>query len=417
MKHARLGPSNVRWPHCPGSIREEEAYPNISGGAAIDGTGSHFLFENCINQLRRAGSFLGETLRDGSNSWKVKQDRIDRVQQALDYVWMRYDEIGATDIEAECKVNPGRFFNRNDWWGTCDVTLISPTTLEVIDYKDGRLFVDAKNNDQLTDYAAGRLLPYLLGGHVYGAIDPDFKNCSFKTIRMTIIQPKTTPVVRYEEVTPEELFRRVELKFEAAIATDDPVAPLISGKWCQWCQHGRAGNCDTQNKEGMSGMSTILATTGRSDFINMMTAGTLDMSKIESTKLSAILDVAKTVEKLIKLVNDEALSRIQENSNAIPGYILGEGCSKNVWNVDQEVIIKRLVGMRMKKDEVMIPTLITPAAARKREEFSERQKQNLEKLIDKVPGKPSLKKVKTPDVKELFAAVEDTPSTQPINFM
>jgi len=417
--HARLGPSNTRWPHCPGSIREEDAYPNDSSPAAIDGTGSHHLLELCIIQLRRAKSFLGETIRDDHNSWKVKQDRIIRVQQALDYVWSRYDILQATNIETEAKVNPGRFFDRDDWWGTCDITIISPTTLEIIDYKDGRMFVDAKNNDQLTDYAAGRLLPYLLGLNKVGEVEPDFKNCPFKTIRMTIIQPKTTPIIRYEEITPEELYSRTLIKHRAAVATDDPNAPLTAGKWCQWCRHGRAGNCDAKNKEGMNGMSTILSTTGQSDFISMITEGTLDMSKIESAKLSAILDVSKSVEKLIKLVNEEALQRIEATPGSIPGYILGEGRGKNVWNVDQEAIVKRLCGMRMKKDEVMIPTLITPAAARKREEFSDRQKQNLEKLIDKVPGKPSLKRVKTLDAKELFSGVTPTPiiDNPKINFM
>jgi len=418
--HARLGSSNTRWPHCSGSIREEANYPDDSSSAAIDGTGSHLLFEKCITQLRRADSFLTKTICDDDYSWVVKQDRVNRVQQALDYVWQRYDDLGATDIEAEAKVNPGRFFDRDDWWGTCDVTLISPTTLEIIDYKDGRMFVDANNNDQLTDYAAGRLLPYLFGANKHGTT-PDFKNCPFKTIRMTIIQPKTSPVVRYEEVTPEELYRRILLKHYAAIATDDPNAPLVAGKWCQWCKHGRAGNCDAKNKEGMEGMSTILATStnGQSDFISMITEGTLDMSKIESEKLSAILDVSKSVEKLIKLVNEEALCRIQETPGSIPGYVLGEGRSKYVWNIDQDAVVKRLTGMRMKKEEVMIPTLITPAAARRREEFSDRQKLNLEKLIDKVPGKPSLKRVKTNDVKDLFAGVESTPiSDNPkINFM
>ena len=51
--HARLSPSNHRWPHCAGSVREESNYPDIAGEAAIDGTGSHILLElSLINNVK-----------------------------------------------------------------------------------------------------------------------------------------------------------------------------------------------------------------------------------------------------------------------------------------------------------------------------------------------------------------------------
>ena len=48
--HAKLSPSKRhRWAACPGSIREEAAYPDErSGAAAIDGTHSHTLLEHCV---------------------------------------------------------------------------------------------------------------------------------------------------------------------------------------------------------------------------------------------------------------------------------------------------------------------------------------------------------------------------------
>jgi len=48
--HAKLSPSKRhRWGACPGSVREEAAYPeDRSGPAAIDGTHSHTLLEHCV---------------------------------------------------------------------------------------------------------------------------------------------------------------------------------------------------------------------------------------------------------------------------------------------------------------------------------------------------------------------------------
>jgi len=61
--HARLNcSSSERWQNCPGSIREEEVYPNISGAAAIDGTGSHLLLELCLKSGRKAASYVGEVI-------------------------------------------------------------------------------------------------------------------------------------------------------------------------------------------------------------------------------------------------------------------------------------------------------------------------------------------------------------------
>lgn len=47
--HATRSPSKAaRWLACPGSIREEEKYPDTSGPAAMDGTKTHAVLEYCL---------------------------------------------------------------------------------------------------------------------------------------------------------------------------------------------------------------------------------------------------------------------------------------------------------------------------------------------------------------------------------
>ena len=73
--HARLGPSNHRWPHCPGSIREEANYPDVSGEAAIDGTGSHLLLEMCLDNnvlaIQYDQQIIGANSPEHTGGWLV----------------------------------------------------------------------------------------------------------------------------------------------------------------------------------------------------------------------------------------------------------------------------------------------------------------------------------------------------------
>ena len=254
--HARLSPSDKTWPHCPGSPRVNADYEDVAGAAAIDGTGSHELLEMCLKAGVRAdtydGQIVGANHEDNPMGWLVSIDRIERVQQGLDYVTRRHAELskefpGAVIMtHSESKSNPGEKIGRDDWYGTCDVTLTvvidaKVVYLEVIDYKDGRGWVGAKNNTQLLSYLIGK-------------IDP---SAGVYTARMTIIQPKTNPSVRYEDISVGDIRYNFKKLTDAAIATDDPNAPLVSGDHCTWCKHGRAKNCTAKSEQSLERMTPM----------------------------------------------------------------------------------------------------------------------------------------------------------------
>ena len=151
-EHARLSPSgSAIWSNCAGSVREQSGYDDVSGEAAIDGTGSHLLLELCIIEDRDAASFIGEVIGEGDedkpNGWLVDDERADRVQMCLNYITRRINELTAEfpdatiNVEAESKTDVGALFGRTDIHGTCDVTItvFQPDVqgllfLEVIDY-------------------------------------------------------------------------------------------------------------------------------------------------------------------------------------------------------------------------------------------------------------------------------------------
>jgi len=380
MKHARLGLSNSRWPLCFGSVREEAAYPDVPGDAAIDGTGSHLLLELTAH-LGKCNQYLGQTIgvghEDKPEGWLVDQDRIHRVNDCLAYIQRRITEMGGAAVHTERRSNPGAMFGRDDWWGTTDISLIGIThkVIEIIDYKDGRMVVSADDNSQLLGNAIGVCHENRITG-----VD-DY------TVRMTIVQPRTSPVIRYTEMNLFQLGAAAERLHIAAVLTDDPTAPLIAGSHCTWCKHGRAGNCPAQSSIAMEGLQTIMTdTVGQTSMIEAIKSGQIAPGTMSESQIAAILDVGKVVTKLVKQVEEEALSRLQAGST-IPGYEIGTGRSSREWSDDEDIVAGKLKGMRFKKDEIYPSKLVTPAQAEKKEDLSERQLANMAQMIVSVAGK------------------------------
>lgn len=417
-QHARLGPSNKRWPHCPGSIREEEQYPDIAGEAAIDGTGSHLLLEMCLQNNVKPHVYeqqiIGANHDDNPNGWMVALDRIERVQMALDYITRRVKELKvqfpgcSVLVESETKSDPGGAFGRDDWWGTCDITITArhPMTgelyfLEVADYKDGRGYVSEKNNSQNISYLFGKLRPYI-------AIGPElvrpFKNINCG-IRMTIIQPKTNPVIRYQCSTRSEdgvsLSSVVEAAEElatAAHATDDDAATLVPGKHCQWCKANpkRGGHCTAESNQSIQtveNMSNTQLQTGDKNMFEYISQVMADPKSLTEAQLSELADAEAGIQAVFDKVKTEIKERIAQGIT-VPGYAMLPGKGANVWAEDEEIIVKKLKARRLKLVDIYPQKLISPAQVLKLDKLNDQQKQRIEKeLIVFKAGKLGLKKV------------------------
>jgi hypothetical protein len=363
------------------------------------------LLELCID-CESADHMLDQTIGEGhedrQQGWWVKKDRIDRVNAALSYIQRRKRELDGALIFAESQSDAGQWFGRDDWYGTCDVTIRGSDTLEVMDYKDGRMFVKAEDNSQLISYAVGKLGEYVM----QGATIPNIDNCPIQNVRMTIVQPKTTPMVRYVDMPIADVWEAGKRLAVAAKATDDPNAPLVPSDDCKWCKHGN--HCNAKFEKG------AVAMTGQQSLIEAIKSGQIAPGNMSSEQLAAFKDIEKVVTDLFKAVDKEMFSRISEDENSIPGYEIGEGRRSKKWAEDDEIVAKKLRGMRLKKDEVMIPTLISPAQAIKHPDLTERQLANVEKMIEMKPGPKKVVKVKQQaekqDAAEMFEKVPELPS-------
>lgn len=421
--HARLSPSNHRWPHCPGSIREEEAYPDIPGEAAIDGTGSHILFELCMKNGVRAESYDGQIVGvnhpDNPMGWMVSNERIERVQEGLDYVQRRHAELSkeypesTINIYSETKSNPGRHVGRDDWWGTVDVTIevigaVSKKIvfLEIIDYKDGRGWVNVEGNTQLISYLGGKL-----------ELDAGLHPC-----RITIVQPKTNPSIRYDDMSVGAIRHHIKQLGEAAALTDDPNAPLVSGDHCTWCKHGRAKNCTTKSEQSLERMAPMMNSVeaGQGSLFEIIQQTFGDITKLESSKLEELADAHAGMMEAFDRVDAEIQRRVEDpNDDTITGYAMRPGRGSNKWSASDKEIEKMLKGRKLKKDQIFPSSLISPAAVLKLDCLTKDQKAKIQtKYIEKKAGKLTLTKVRQSEPVSKVAIFDDIPKeTAPVSFM
>ena len=392
MAHATLSPSKrVRWMACPGSIREEAKYPEErSGAAAIDGTHTHSLLEWCLtgddNSIRDPMSQVGLTMVDDDGEFNVDGNRAKRVQFALDYIMRRKIEIRAVRLYAEEKVNPVSVFNRTDLGGTCDVIITGQTVLEVIDYKDGNGVVDAKDNPQMEQYLVGYLSPFIAS----------FSAIPWKTIRMTIIQPKLRERgmegISYHEIDISNVSRIVEAIRREAHATDAPDAPLVPGKHCDYCKH--KGACGALSGAAMqaSGIS----------FANLdvaQQAADKEPTSLTDEQIKELIEAAPLIRQMLEGVEKEALRRF-EIGHPIAGLKAVKGRGSRGWSLAEEEMAEKLKKMGMPKDTIWKTSLITVAQAEKvkwskrdgsEDQLSPRQLKTLQtEYIKKSDGKLSI---------------------------
>jgi len=243
--------------------------------------------------------------------------------------------------------------------------------------------VHVPGNTQLLSYLVGKIRNYVATG-------PDlvrpFYPSAVKACRITIVQPKTNPAVRYEDVTPVEALAEAERLAVAARATDNPDAPLIpddkGGKgYCRWCKHKPYCNAESEKSLAVvDNMNTnVIQTDGQSIFEYIGTA-VADPSKLEDDKLAELADAEAGIQAAFDKVRKEIERRIEAGINMKQfGYAMLPGKGSRKYNADKETIIKALKGRRMKQADIFPPVLITPAALMKCDALSDEQKTRFEK--------------------------------------
>jgi hypothetical protein len=277
---------------------------------------------------------------------------VQRVKVATDYIRSRVVEtLGMATVIAEQRVNPQWLLSRDDLDGTVDVQIHDPLNevLEIIDYKDG--MNDAWDSAilQMEQYAVGALAELKIA-------KPN--PYPFKTVRMTVIQPKLPlrggQAIRSVDYPVEKVVDEVgrTIVIEAA-ATDRPDAPLVPGeKQCRYC--AAKGGCAALSTKALQVVDTVDITAS---------AAEKDPTKMTDEQIVQIMEAAPLLRQMLEGVEKEAQVRL-ERGVSISGLKLVNGKGHRAWKLSDEEMAERLIRMGIPKSAVYITKVISPAQAK-----------------------------------------------------
>jgi hypothetical protein len=423
--HASRSPSKrYRFRACPGSIREEEKYPEQpSGPAAIDGTHSHTLLEACIKEwLADPRTFIGKTLTDHEGDFVVDEARAERVEVAISYIRERIFVLQMQgehpQVVSEQRVDPAPIFGRDDMGGTVDCQIITPTQREIIDYKDG--MADAWDSAvlQMEQYA-------------YGALAVAVTPWPYQSIRLTVIQPKLRmkggDAIRTEDRAIAWFTDNTATLISEAAATDDPDAPLVPGEsQCKFCR--AKGACSALASNVMSEVGIMFSPIAASPLDIAQQSADKDPKTMTDDQIVKIMEAAPLMRTLLDGVHEEAQRRLRAGQT-INGLKLVNGRGTRSWRYSDEEMEDKLKRMGVPKSALYVSKFISPAQAEKlkwekgsgdaatSKTLSERQLKTMEsEFVSKTYGEPIValasdsRAAVTVNAAPLFGAVENLPS-------
>lgn len=230
-EHAILAPSSAaRWVACPGSVAMSMLYPEPETPESREGTAAHWVAYELFNEdtpeigeIAPNGEVVTEEMVEGAILY------CDAIRPALSLC-----PVGTrAHIEERVDIS---YINAHNW-GTPDLWFFNETSAElwIYDYKFGHGYVDAFENWQLIDYAAGILAEL----DVCGLYDQAIR------VHITVVQPrsyhKDGPVRTWSIVASELRPYFNIITNQAAVAlSNNP--PCIPNDECEFCPGRHACN-------------------------------------------------------------------------------------------------------------------------------------------------------------------------------
>jgi hypothetical protein len=169
---------------------------------------------------------------------------------------------------------------------------------------------------------------------------------AFDTLDLVIVQPRARHAdggVRRYSTTKEELKLFEEELRLAALAVEQPDAPLAAGSWCQFCP--AAGIPCPELHESVIRIARVDFSDGEPQ-IETIDEGSPD------DKLEQALAVVPLLDTYIKAIRGEALRRLTTSPDGTGfGYKLVRGKSNRAWQ-DKDTIVEQLVAKGFSREEL-----------------------------------------------------------------
>lgn len=360
-KHSIFSASSAeRWVNCPGSVALSRGYANTSSAAALDGTIGHEVADICI--------------RTGANPYEVTEVDIDGTMHAVsedtqanivDYMAFLNARKGTDgQLLSEVRIDYSKVLGvpEEAGFGTSDIVILQADgSIEIIDLKLGRKFVEVSGNKQLMLYAAG----------VVDAME-EVSGTKVPSVTLGIYQPNISRAGSLETMTRAELMAQVkELKVAAKnvlaanaslkrFATPKGLADSFYADYtkagedqCRWCKH--AAHCPT-----LKDATAEVVNECKSDDFDVVSAPTL----IDYAPLRKAYESITLLEIFIKAVQDEVYARALKGEGEALGVKFVAGRAGNRKWADENVAGTQLISV-LPEEIVYTKTLLSPATAEK----------------------------------------------------
>jgi len=318
MKHAILAPSSAaRRIKCPGSRKLESIFKRESSDAAKEGTLAH---EFCAAVLTESAQ---PAVSDEMERYCYRY--IDYVQHlAAGHKLEIEKRIDISTIHAKC-------------WGTIDAYCVIENTLHVIDFKYGFKPVDAFENWQLLEYAAGIL---------------DTLGKKIERVVFHIVQPRNFHVPETSQKwetsrsSLDKYFLRLRKAEKAAMRSD---AKCIPSSECVNCSARHV--CKALRQTSLNHADTTSA--------NVPVV--LDDDAL-GNELRILHRAIKHMQARAVGLEEEAFSKLK-NGRSIPFYEVATVQSRERWKSQNDEIIALGVLFDVDLQKPVEPQFITPKQA------------------------------------------------------
>ena len=331
--------SACRRRRCAGSAMMEALHPETTVNPdAEEGTASHEIAARMVYSLARAGvgfpraeDIVGATAENGV-VWA--QESYDGAKMYAEVVaeTMHADGCFAPHIEEAVDIST----IHPDLWGTPDCWLFAESVLTIDDYKFGHLVVEAYENDQLIEYAAGildRISTEL--GIPLGVLDQQI------TVVMRITQPRAYhrlgPVRRWTIKASDLRGYINQLKAIEAEATGPNPSTCATPEGCRDCSARHA--CETLQHATMSSIA----------YIGKPTPTPLDGHSL-GLELNLIAEAKGLIDARWTGLAAQAEGAIR-NGDTTPGWALEPGRKHQAWTAPVADVLATgdLLGIDLRK--------------------------------------------------------------------
>lgn len=345
-QHAFLPPSGAgAWAHCAAWPLMNAQFPQDDTEESREGTAAHWCWEQALKggQLPAVGQVC-------PNGVTVTDEMLDGAEEYIATVTdaLRLAGRALADLNVEQRVYMPGIHAQN--WGTPDTWFHDPdrNVLFIADYKFGHDPVEAFENWQCVDYAAG-IIDKLAAERAHWSFEAVANFRKNIKVRIVIVQPRNYITGRAEPwtVTGAELaeyWPRLAASAEAAMQFPPLATP---GKHCKHCPGRHA--CEPIQRQGYTAVH----------FARQTIPAPLTPEAVAG-ELKILQDNLDLLKARISGLEADAEARLRRGET-VPGYGLESSKGREAWNVPREQIVALggVFGVTVEK-----PGLITPNQAR-----------------------------------------------------